>query len=492
MYIGVDCGTQGTKVIIYDSNNKVIVGEGYSSHDIIALANGRREQDPVWWVNAFNSAMKEALDSFKFDRMSIKGIGVSGQQHGLVVLDKDKNVLCNAKLWNDTETSFENAELIERCGGNEGIIEKIGTGLPVGYTASKLLWIKKHEPEIYKNIRSVINPKDYINYYLTGELCTDIGSASGTGFFDVASLKWSESVIAVMDETNILSQALPQIAEDGKPIGTIRSEIAQKFNLSPNVIVSPGSGDNMMAALGTGNVDDGCATMSLGTSGVLSIYSSHNEPLKFDPITQIQCAGNGGWLPTVMTMNATSTSTAVQQLFDLSIKEFDQLLSESPSGAEGILMIPYFNGERMPNIPDGNGSISGITLHNLQKRNLIRAACESVIFGLRWGRDLLVKNTAPIKQIRINGGGSNSAPWRQITADIMNTEIVGVNSKESGALGAALQVMWVDGLGNISDLCNEHIALDYKKQAIPNPHMVEVYNSIYDSYIGMRKRVYGI
>ncbi|MFW5486042.1 MAG: xylulokinase [Sphaerochaetaceae bacterium] len=492
MYIGVDCGTQGTKVIVYDHKNKEIIGEGYTKHDLIALENGRREQDPQWWIDAFEKAMDEALSSVGKHRREIRGIGVSGQQHGLVILDNDRNVLRDSKLWNDTETAAENQKLIDLCGGESGVIGKIGTGLPVGYTASKVLWVKENEPEIYSRIATVCNPKDYLNYYLTGRICTDIGSASGTGYFNVNSLKWSDEVISLMDDSGILRKALPEVVPEGKPIGTISSEIARRFSLSDTVIVSPGSGDNMMAALGTGNVEDGNATLSLGTSGVLSIYSSKNEAGYFDPITQIQCAGNGGWIPTVMTMNATSTSTAFQQLFDLTIKEFDQKLTDSEPGAEGVILIPFLNGERMPPLPDGKGLLYGLTLKNLQKKNLIRASAESVLYGLRWGRDLLTKNTGKIKQLRITGGGSNSAPWRQMAADIMNTEVVGVNSRESGSLGAALQAMWADGVGDITRLCAEHVSLDYSKHAVPDPGKVKIYDEAYSTYIKTRRQMFGI
>lgn len=490
MYIGIDCGTQGTKVIVYDPEGKKIVGEGYTTHEIIALENGRREQDPAWWIQALESAMSQALENVP--RSAIRAIGVSGQQHGLVILDENQQVLRDAKLWNDTETAEENAELIESCGGEKGIIEKLGTNIPVGYTASKLLWVKKHEPEVYAKIRTAFNPKDYINYYLTGVLCTDIGSASGTGYFNVNDLLWSDEVVSIMDDSGVLEKALPPVADDGKPIGRLLPEVARRFGLSDTVIVSPGSGDNMMAALGTGNVEDGTATMTLGTSGVLSIYSSHNKPFYFDPITQIQCAGNGGWIPTVMIMNATSTTSAFQQLFDLTIGQLDQMLTDTSPGADGVVMVPYLNGERMPAVPGGKGVVGGLTLKNLSRENLIRAAAESVVFGLRWGRDLLTKNTGDISQLRINGGGSNSAPWRQITADIMNTEVIGVNSRESGALGAALQAMWVDGAGEIEQLCREHIELDHSKHAVPNPEAVRVYDSIYTSYLDLRTKNFGI
>ncbi len=492
MYLGVDCGTQGTKVIVYDEKKKKIISDGYAKHEIIALENGRREQDPSWWIDALDTAMHEALDGMGHARSEIRGIGVSGQQHGLVVLDDANQVIRPAKLWNDTETAAENAELIEKCGGERGTIEKIGTSIPVGYTASKLLWMKKHEPQLFSRIAMAFNPKDYINYYLTGILATDIGSASGTGYFNVTSLTWCEEVVALMDDTGVLKKALPTLATDGEPLGTITREIAKRYGLSESVIVSPGSGDNMMASLGTGTVDDGSAAMTLGTSGVINMYSSTNKPFFFDPITQIQCAGNGGWIPSVMTMNATSTSTAYQELFSLSVKEFDDLLEQSTAGAEGIVMVPYLNGERMPALPNGKGIVAGLTFKTLQPKNLIRASAESVIFNLRWGRDLLTENTGPIELMKITGGGSNSTPWRQITADIMNTEIIGVTSKESGSLGAALQAMWVDGQGDITQLCKDHVELDYSKHAKPNPEMVEIYDEVYQSYLDVRKKMYGI
>ncbi len=492
MYIGIDCGTQGTKVIVYDEKKKKIVSDGYAKHDIIALENGRREQEPSWWIEALDTAMHEALDGMGDERSRIRGIGVSGHQHGLVVLDGSNEVIRPAKLWNDTETATENAELIAACGGETGTIEKIGTSIPVGYTASKLLWMKKHEPDLYKRIAVAFNPKDYINYYLTGIQATDIGSASGTGYFNVTSLTWSDEVVALMDESGILKKALPALATDGEPLGTITREIAAKYGLGEHVIVSPGSGDNMMASLGTGTVEDGTAAMTLGTSGVINMYSSTNKPFFFDPITQIQCAGNGGWIPTVLTMNATSTSTAYQELFDLSVKEFDAYLEKSVPGAEGVVMVPFLNGERMPALPNSKGVVAGLTFKTLKKENLIRSSAESVIFNLRWGRDLLTKNTGPIELMKITGGGSNSAPWRQIAADIMNTEVIGVTSKESGSLGAALQAMWVDGQGDITELCKEHVELDYSKHAKPNSANVEMYNEVYQSYLDVRMKMYGI
>ncbi len=492
MYIGIDCGTQGTKVIVYDQKARKIVSDGYEKHDLVALENGRREQDPKWWIAALDVAMHQALDGLGEKRKDIRAIGVSGQQHGLVVLDGRNDVIRPAKLWNDTETARENAELIEALGGDMGTIEKIGTSIPVGYTASKLLWMKKHEPELFSRISMAFNPKDYINYYLSGVLATDIGSASGTGYFNVNTLTWSDEVVSLMDPSGILAKALPTLALDGEPVGTITKEIARRYGLEESVLVAPGSGDNMMASLGTGTVEDGTAAMTLGTSGVINMYSSTNRPFFFDPITQIQCAGNGGWIPSVMTMNATSTSTAYQELFSLSVKEFDRYLETSSPGAEGVVMVPYLNGERMPALPGSKGVVAGLTFKTLTPENLIRASAESVIFNLRWGRDLLTKNTGAIEVMKITGGGSNSAPWRQITADIMNTEIIGVTSKESGSLGAALQAMWVDGQGDITQLCKDHVELDYSKHATPNPEATEFYNGVYESYLDVRMKMYGV
>jgi xylulokinase len=489
-YVGIDCGTQGTKVVVYDPETRTFLGDGYGAHEIISNERGGREQDPQWWINALDEAMKGALKNLSAgDRKKIAGIGVSGHQHGLVILDKDKKVLRRAKLWNDTETAEANQRYIEAAGGPAGVIAAIGTAIPVGYTVSKLIWLKEQEPETFNKIAYVINPKDYVNFYLTAVVATDTGSASGTGYFDVINKTWSDKMVSLVAPD--FKRALPPIVGDLDAVGTVTKEIAEKYGFASSCIVAAGSGDNMMAAVGTGNVQSGVATMNLGTSGVLSVFTDQ-RPVGYPEILQIQNSIPNGWIPTIVTMNATSTTTAVQELFSLDIQTFDREMAAAPIGSEGVVMLPFFNGERMPSLPGAKGWISGLTMQNLRRPNLIRAGAEAATFGIRWGCDLLRQKGVSVSQLRLVGGGSNSAPWRQMVADVFDAEIIGVQGKEAGALGGIIQAMGACGEGSVPELCAGHIVLDEKKRALPDGERVKQYEAVYQKYLGLQKELYKV
>lgn len=491
LYIGIDCGTQGTKVIIYDSKKKHVVGEGNTPHRIISNDSGAREQDPQLWIDALDIALAQALSSFGGNRRLVRGIGVSGQQHGLVILDNERKVIRNAKLWNDTETALDNARLIQCAGGESAVISRIGTMIPVGYTASKLVWLRRCEPQSFNRIAHVMNPKDYINYYLSGIICTDFGSASGTGFFDVIDCVWNNEMVSLIDDSGILDRALPPLVEDIDPVGCVRPEIAEKFGLDPTCVVAAGSGDNMMAAVGTGNVQNGIATVTLGTSGVLSVFTGE-RPEGYPSMVQIQNTIPNGWIPTVCTMNATSTTAALQQLFEVDLKLFNSEMESAPVGSEGVMMLPFLNGERMPSLPQAKGVISGLTIGNISRRNLIRASAEAVIYGLRWGYDALQEKGIVLNQVRLVGGGSKSKPWRQIVADVLDVEVVGPQNKEAGAFGGIIQAMSVSGEGDVSTLCKDHIRVDEMKHAIPNRESVSEYEKYYRAYLAQRKSIFNL
>ncbi len=491
MFVGIDCGTQGTKAVVYDHRLSRIIGQGYEPHQLISSCSGGREQKPVWWVDALDTALDRALSSPGVNRAEVLAIGLSGQQHGAVLLDKHLSVIRDAKLWNDTETAEENADLITRAGGILAVISMIGTQIPVGYTVSKLLWSKKHEPELYGRIAHVLTPKDYLNYYLTGVLATDVGSASGTGYFDVVSKKWSSEMLELVDETGFLNSTLPPVADETVPLGVLRQDVATKHGLSDAVLVSLGSGDNMMAAIGTGNVVNGVGALNLGTSGVLNVYTD-STPVGYPEIVQIQNSATGGWLPTVCTMNATSTSNALQKLFGVNVETLNEDLASAEIGADGITFIPFLNGERMPALPHSRGTILGLTSSNFSRRNLVRAGVESVVFGLRWGCDLLTTRSGSLEQIRIAGGGSNSKIWRQIVANVFDSEVVGTKSEEAGALGAAIQAMSITGLGPIAELCERFVELDWEKRALPVEDQRDAYHAVYQRYLAARAHVEGI
>jgi len=266
LFLGIDSGTQGTKAIVFSTTQKKVISEGYASHDLIENDEGKKEQEPSWWIEASTKAITKALEEVGSSK-DVKAIGVSGQQHGMTPLDAEGHIIRPAKLWCDTETVLQCEEITQKVGGPEKVVDIIGNSIAAGFTASKILWMKQNEPENYQRLATVLLPHDYINYWLTGEKKTEYGDASGTAYFDVKNRTWAPSILQAIDDSGKLNGCLPELIESQAPIGTITPEIAKQFQLSPDVIVSSGGGDNMMGAIGTGNVVPGVVTTSLGTSG---------------------------------------------------------------------------------------------------------------------------------------------------------------------------------------------------------------------------------
>src|SRR5580765_1652861 len=263
MYLGVDCGTQGTKALVITSSG-LARGRGYAPHALIEREDGTREQEPQWWVDALRTVMRKCLE--ETGGKGLRAIGVSGQQHGLVVLDENKEVIRPAKLWNDTSTATQNEELVKMLGGPKAWMERFGILPLTGYTVSKLLWIKQNEPGNFARIRHILLPHEYLNFWLTGQMKAEYGDASGTAYFDPRKRSWAHEVLDLIDGgTGQLFHALPPLIGPEEIVGTVRPEVAAEFGLPPDCIVAPGGGDNMMGAIGTGNVRDGVVTLSLGT-----------------------------------------------------------------------------------------------------------------------------------------------------------------------------------------------------------------------------------
>lgn len=482
MYIGLDCGTQGTKAIVVDSQQKKVIAVGYAAHEIIENSEGRREQQPQWWTAALVSAFHEAVKLAKIEPHLIRGIGVSGQQHGLVMLDENDQPLYNAKLWCDTETAAENAEFIQLLGGNEQAFAQLGIMPQTGYTASKIAWFRKHYPEQYQRIAKIMLPHDYLNYWLTGHFCMEYGDASGTGYFDVANRQWDLDAFRLLAPELDPQKVLAPLVSAEQKIGTIRPEIAKLLGLSPQVIVSTGGGDNMMGAIGTGNIKQGIATMSLGTSGTLYAYT--DTPLSDLPMEIANfCSSTGGWLPLVCVMNMTSANKNVMDLLQIDVKKFNEFIQQSPIGAEGITILPFFNGERVPPLPQAKASILGLDAANFTQANLCRAMMEAASFTLRYGLDLFRQSGLSTSQIRLIGGGAKSAVWRQMIADIMNTEVVCLKEEEAAALGGAIQAMWANGEGELTELCQDFVHLDEESAVQPKPESFVEYERIYQRYL---------
>src|SRR6058998_1258455 len=263
VFLGVDCGTQSTKVVLRDGVTGAVVAVGRAPHQLIARDDGTSEQDPAGWLDALRIAVRDAVRGERFD---IGGIGVSGQQHGLVCLDRRDRPVRPAKLWNDTTTARECAELTQKLGGGDRVLELTGNLLLPGYTAPKIAWLASHEPDAYARTARMCLPHDYLNLWLTGRFVTESGDASGTAYFDVRARRYSDAVLAAIDATRDWTRTLPPIAPSLDVVGTLRGGAAEPLGLDAGVPVSPGGGDNMMSAIGCDVVTPGPVAVSLGTS----------------------------------------------------------------------------------------------------------------------------------------------------------------------------------------------------------------------------------
>ncbi len=479
MYLGIDVGTQSVKALLFDPERSEIAGVYSSPLAIISEEEGTREQLAEWWV----TALKDAVTGLPAGlRKAVKGIGVSGQQHGFVPLDADGAVLAPVKLWCDTATTVECEEITASFGGEEALIARVGNPILPGYTASKILWLRKHRPEEYAAMHTVLLPHDYINFLLTGERAMEAGDASGTGLLNVYTRRWHEDALAAVDPSGKLSAALPELVPADEPVGTLRAETAAELGLPPGIPVAPGGGDNMMAAIGTGSVASGRMTVSLGTSGTL--FASADKPV-VDPGGNLAafCSSTGHWLPLVCTMNCTVATELGRNLFDLGIAALEAEVSAAEPGAGGVMTLPFFNGERTPNLPAGRGCVLGLTEANYQRGNLLRSAMESAVYGLRAGLDTFRSLDCPVDSIRLTGGGAGSASWRQMVADVFDMPVQVQENDEGAALGAALQALWLDEGGDLTALVDNHQSLDGARSCEPDANAVSAYAGHYQDYL---------
>ncbi|RZU42913.1 xylulokinase [Edaphobacter modestus] len=491
MYLGIDCGTQGTKALLLDENGRPL-GRGYARHALIERENGAREQEPQWWVDALREAVRQALA--QAPGAKVVALGVSGQQHGLVVLDENRKVIRPAKLWNDTETAPQNETLVKALGGNQGCLEKIGIVPLTGYTASKLLWMQENEPENFNRIRHILLPHDYLNFWLTGKLAAEYGDASGTAFFDVRQRTWSKEVLAQIDGgTGHLIKALPELLSPEEIVGTLRPEVAAELGLSPDCVVSSGGGDNMMGAIGTGNVREGVVTLSLGTSS--TVYSFRKESIA-DATGSVAsfCSSSGGWLPLVCTMNATNIVTQTLTVVGKTVGDLDSVLAKTLPGADGMTFLPFLNGERTPDLPRARGSIVGLSSNNFTSENLVRAAIEGVTFGVLSGLDLILAGKEPSVIFAI-GGGARSKEWRQLLADATGATIQVPMEEEAGCLGAAMQAMYafrcVTGAPmDLADIADRCVGISQEERQTPRPDLREPYRLAMETYRSELEELY--
>ena len=471
LLIGIDSGTQSTKALVVDANTGKVLGFGSVKFGLIPdLPPDAKEQHPETWRKATATAIKAALKQAKAKAGEVKAIGVSGQQHGFVPLDKAGNVIRPAKLWCDTSTAVECDEITAKLGGMNKTIDAIGNALLPGFTASKILWLKKHEPKNFAKLATVLLPHDYLNFWLTGDRVMEFGDASGTALFDVRKRAWSAAAVKVIDAS--LADKLPRLISSDQPAGTLQSSTAKELGLNPGVLVSAGGGDNMMGAIGTGNTRPGIVTASFGTSG--TIYTFADKPV-VDPTGEIAafCDSTNRWLPLFCSMNVTVAMEMVRKVFRLEHAAFEKTAAKAPAGCDGLFLLPYLEGERTPNVPDGTGVYLGVNPRTFTTQHFARATMEGVTLGMNYGLRRLAELGVKTKQIRATGGGANSKLWRQIMADVFNAEVVTLKIGEGAAYGAALQALWCWRLqagekAKIEDITDEFVTLNRTQIAVPS------------------------
>jgi len=434
--LGIDVATTGAKALLIDETGAVVA----SATADYSLSTPRplwSEQSPAdWWVGVV-TCVRRALSQGDVDPAAVRAVGLTGQMHGLVLLDEAGRVLRPAILWNDQRTSRQCDEIRQRL-GKRRLLELTGNDALTGFTAPKILWVREHEPEIYAQARHILLPKDYVRFRLTDAYATDRAGAAGTLLLDVRTRDWSAEVLQALE---IPAAWLPPTHEGPEITGHISAEAAQATGLKAGTPVVGGGGDQAAQAVGVGAVRPGVVALTLGTSGV--VFAPTDEPV-VEPQGRLHAfchAVPDRWHLMGVMLSAGGSLRWYRDTLAPGVA-FDDLLAPAtdvPPGSEGLLFLPYLTGERTPH-PDplARGAFVGLTVRHTQA-HLTRAVLEGVAFGLRDGVELLrAAGAGPLAQVRISGGGARSPQWRQIIADVLQTELVTVKTVEGAAYGAAL------------------------------------------------------
>ncbi|MBF8984252.1 xylulokinase [Lutibacter sp. B2] len=480
IYIGIDLGTSSVKLIGLSQEGS-IVGEITKEYPIYFPKANWAEQNPEDWWKQTEEGMKELIEKFNIPKDQIKGIGFSGQMHGLVALDQNGEVLTPAILWNDQRTSKECIE-IETHFGQAKLTELVGNKALTGFTAPKILWLKNNHRELFDKVAHILLPKDYIRYKLTGDYATDVSDASGMLLLDVKNRNWSQEMI---DFIGIKNEMLPKLYESYEVTGVLSESVKESFGIQGEVVVVGGAGDQAAGAVGTGTVEEGVISITLGTSGV--VFAAHND-FAVDEENRLHsfCHANGKYHSMgVMLSAASSLKWWVEDVNKgTSFEELLREAEESEVGSKGAIFLPYLMGERTPYAdPDARGCFIGLNMH-VKRGDLTRAVLEGVSFGLRDSLEILKDLNIPIHQIRVIGGGAKSKLWKQILADVLNHPIDEINTNQGGALGATILAAVGSGqYENVEEGCK--MLIKSINQIKPVEEHVNQYEKIYIKYTSL-------
>ena len=434
--LGIDSSTTATKAVLIDESGAVR-GIGVAEYGFSTPRPLWSEQEPgLWWDGAVE-AIGSVLRSTGVSGADVTAVGLTGQMHGAVLLDRAGAVLRPAILWNDQRTSAE-CDLIRAVVGAERLIAITGNDALTGFTAPKLMWVREHEPDVWRRIAHVLLPKDYVRLRLTGEYAVDKADGAGTLLFDLAARDWSPEILSALE---IDRAWMPKAWEGPQVTGSVTDEAATATGLRPGTPVVAGAGDQAANAVGVGAVGQGIMALSLGTSGV--IFAATDRPI-FEPRGRVHAfchAVPDRWHMMSVMLSAAGSLRWFRDALAPGV-DYADLVADAesvPAGSDGLWFLPYLTGERNPHPdPQARGAFIGLTLAH-DRRHMTRAVLEGVAFGLRDGLDLMISAGMPMpRQIRASGGGTASPLWRQILADVLGAEIATVNTSEGAAYGAAL------------------------------------------------------
>lgn len=501
VFLGIDIGTTSTKTLAVDQQGNILAeaAEGYPLYHPKPLWS---EQDPEDWWQATVKTVRAVVRKAKLKAADVKAIGLSGQMHGSVFLDKRGNVVRKALLWNDQRTAAECEEIERRAGGRRQLIKMVANPALTGFTAPKILWLRNHEPKKFDKVAKILLPKDDIRRRLTGEFATDVSDASGMLLLDVAKRKWSNKLLSKLE---LDSGLLGTCYESDEVTGKLLPDVAKKLGLSTDCVVVGGAGDCAANGVGTGVVKSGVLSTSIGTSGVMFV---HSDKVEVDPEGRLHTfchAVNGKWHMMGVSLTAGgSLEWFVQKLCgELSAGKknadpYTILTKEAaavPPGSEGLFFLPYLAGERTPHAdPDARGSFVGITLKH-GRGHLARAIMEGVTYAMRDSLAIIQTMGVPVRQIRVSGGGSKSQLWRQMQADVFGRKAVTINAEQGPAFGVALlAAVGAGAYKNIEEACAATInvtsetTVDRKAKRVYDAAF-PVYQDLYHSLKGDFKKI---
>ena len=487
--LGIDIGTSGTKTLVCDEDGKVLA-TAMAEHPISSPRPGWSEQDPQDWWDATGKATKAVLKKARIKAGDVGGIGLSGQMHGSVFLGDGPKPLRPALLWNDQRTAEQCAEIESKAGGREALIELVANPALTGFTAPKILWVRRHEPKVYAKTKHVLLPKDYVRYRMTGEYATEVSDASGTLLLDVANRTWSDKLLGLLD---IDAALLAKLHESPDVTGTLNAEGARSLGLKEGIPVVGGAGDQAAGAVGNGIVSPGIVSATLGTSGVVFAHSDaptrdpggrvhtmcHAVPGKWCVFgCMLSAGGSFQWLRNQL--GQAEVAAAKKKRVD----PYELLIAEAktaPPGCEGLFFLPYLTGERCPHPnPNARGGWVGLTARTTRAM-LIRSLVEGVTFGMRDALEIMKQMGITTREVRASGGGARSAFWRQLQADVYNTPIVLTNATEGPAYGVALLAGVGTGVWNsVEEACRSCIKQTEKVN--PNRKSAAIYAPFYRTY----------